>query len=176
MQELYEKKLVTYPRTDARVLSTAVAKEISKNLNGLSKYGSVAVYLKEIAAMGTYKNLVKTRYVNDKQITDHYAIIPTGQGLSALSSVSQAARNVYDCVVKRFLSIFYPPAVYQKVAVTVKIREESFFSNFKVLAEEGYLKVAGIPQNAGEQSMDPQFFQVVQNLKRGQSCRFVRWM
>ena len=167
VQELYEKKLVTYPRTDARVLSTAVAKEISKNLNGLSKYGSVAVYLKEIAAMGTYKNLVKTRYVNDKQITDHYAIIPTGQGLSALSSVSQAARNVYDCVVKRFLSIFYPPAVYQKVAVTVKIREESFFSNFKVLAEEGYLKVVGIPQNGGEQSMDPQFFQVVQNLKKG---------
>ena len=118
-------------------------------------------------AISQYKNLVKTRYVNDKQITDHYAIIPTGQGLSALSSVSQAARNVYDCVVKRFLSIFYPPAVYQKVAVTVKIREESFFSNFKVLAEEGYLKVAGIPQNAGEQSMDPQFFQVVQNLKKG---------
>ena len=174
VQELYEKKLVTYPRTDARVLSTAVAKEITRNLNGLSKYGPVAVYLKEIAAMGTYKNLVKTRYVNDKQITDHYAIIPTGQGLSALSSVSQAARNVYDCVVKRFLSIFYPPAVYQKVAVTVKIREESFFSNFKVLAEEGYLKVTGVPgtkkgEDAGEdnENQDEDLFSLVQKLRKG---------
>ena len=149
VQELYEKKLVTYPRTDARVLSTAVAKEISKNLNGLSKYGPVAVYLKEIAAMGTYKNLVKTRYVNDKQITDHYAIIPTGQGLSALSSVSQAARNVYDCVVKRFLSIFYPPAVYQKVAVTVKIREESFLQNLK---KGAVLPVCALDVKEGETS------------------------
>ena len=167
VQELYEKKLVTYPRTDARVLSTAVAKEIYRNINGLKGVSWAEGFVKEILDTGSYQKIAATRYVNDKQITDHYAIIPTGQGLSALSSVSQAARNVYDCVVKRFLSIFYPPAVYQKVAVTVKIREESFFSNFKVLAEEGYLKVVGIPQNGGEQSMDPQFFQVVQNLKKG---------
>ena len=137
VQELYEKKLVTYPRTDARVLSTAVAKEIHKNLNGLSKYDMASPYLKDIVAFGSHKGLEKTRYVNDKQITDHYAIIPTGQGLQALNSVSHTARQVYDTIVRRFLSIFYPPAVYQKVSITTKIKEESFFSNFKVLAEEG---------------------------------------
>ena len=147
VQELYEKKLVTYPRTDARVLSTAVAKEISKNLNGLSKYPMAAPYLQDILQFGSYKGLAKTRYVNDKQITDHYAIIPTGQGLPALNSVSATAKHVYDCIVRRFLSIFYPPAVYQKVALTTQIRGESFFSSFKVLAEEGYLKVVGIPSN-----------------------------
>lgn len=146
VQELYEKKLVTYPRTDARVLSTAVAKEISRNLNGLSKYPMAAPYLKDILGFGSHKGLAKTRYVNDKQITDHYAIIPTGQGLGALNSLSAVSHKVYDLIVRRFLSIFYPPAVYQKVAIVSKIRGESFFSGFKVLAEEGYLKVAGIPQ------------------------------
>lgn len=146
VQELYEKKLVTYPRTDARVLSTAVAKEISRNLNGLSKYPMAAPYLQDILGFGSHKGLAKTRYVNDKQITDHYAIIPTGQGLSALKSVSATAGKVYDCIVRRFLSIFYPPAVYQKVSLTTKIKEECFFSSFKVLAEEGYLKVVGVPQ------------------------------
>ncbi|OUP83760.1 DNA topoisomerase III [Lachnoclostridium sp. An169] len=149
VQELYEKKLVTYPRTDARVLSTAVAKEISRNLNGLSKYPMAAPYLQDILGFGSHKGLAKTRYVNDKQITDHYAIIPTGQGLSALNSVSATSKRVYDLIVRRFLSIFYPPAVYQKVAIVTSVRGESFFSNFKVLAEEGYLKVAGIPQKKG---------------------------
>lgn len=188
VQELYEKKLVTYPRTDARVLSTAVAKEISRNLNGLSKYPMAAQYLQDIVGFGSHKGLAKTRYVNDKQITDHYAIIPTGQGLSALKAVSPTAGKVYDCIVRRFLSIFYPPAVYQKVSITTKIKEESFFSSFKVLAEEGYLKVAGVPQakransssNSGEsadsgsdsseeqgQDLDTSFFQVIQNLKKG---------
>lgn len=179
VQELYEKKLVTYPRTDARVLSTAVAKEINKNLNGLSKYPMAAPYLQDILQFGSYKGLEKTRYVNDKQITDHYAIIPTGQGLSALNAVSATAKKVYDCIVRRFLSIFYPPAVYQKVALTTQIRGESFFSSFKVLAEEGYLKVAGIPQsrkqtqnteqdgNTEEQDLDTGFFQVIQSLKKG---------
>lgn len=106
VQELYEKKLVTYPRTDARVLSTAVAKEITRNLNGLSKYEMAAPYLQDILSFGSYKNLAKTRYVNDKQITDHYAIIPTGQGLPALKSVSATAHKVYDLIVRRFLSIF----------------------------------------------------------------------
>ena len=119
--------------------------------------------------MGTYKNLVKTRYVNDKQITDHYAIIPTGQGLSALSSVSQAARNVYDCVVKRFFEYFLSARCISESSGDCKDTGGELFLEFKVLAEEGYLKVAGIPQNAGEQSMDPQFFQVVQNLKKGGS-------
>lgn len=170
VQELYEKKLVTYPRTDARVLSTAVAKEISRNLNGLSKYAMAAPYLQDILQFGSHKGLAKTRYVNDKQITDHYAIIPTGQGLNALQSVSATSKHVYDCIVRRFLSIFYPPAVYQKVSITTQMKEESFFSSFKVLAEEGYLKVAGIPQKKGteeEKTLDTTFFQKIQGLKKG---------
>lgn len=145
VQEMYEKKLVTYPRTDARVLSTAVAKEIHKNLNGLMKYEPAVPFLSEIVSFGSHKGLAKTRYVNDKQITDHYAVIPTGQGLGALNSLSTVSKKVYDVIVRRFLSIFYPPAVYQKVSIVTKIKEESFFSSFKVLAEEGYLKVAGVP-------------------------------
>ena len=181
VQELYEKKLVTYPRTDARVLSTAVSKEITKNLNGLSKYQMAAPYMQDILHYGAYKNLAKTRYVNDKQITDHYAIIPTGQGLSALNSVSATAHHVYDVIVRRFLSIFYPPAVYQKVALVTQIGKEQFFSNFRVLAEEGYLKVAGVPapkKNAngndaeGDGSdnnvdLDAAFFASIQKLKKG---------
>ncbi len=139
VQELYEKKLVSYPRTDARVLSTAVAKEISKNISGLKNYTPAAGFAEHVLQSGSYKGLEKTRYVNDKQITDHYAIIPTGQGISALSSVSTTAKRVYAAIVKRFLSIFYPPAVYRKVALTVRIGDEAFFASFKVLAEEGYL-------------------------------------
>lgn len=187
VQELYEKKLVTYPRTDARVLSTAVAKEIYKNLNGLMKYEPVVEYLQDIVQFGSHKGLEKTRYVNDKQITDHYAIIPTGQGMNALSGLSRLSGQVYDVIVRRFLSIFYPPAVYQKVAIMTKIREESFFSSFKVLAEEGYLKVAGIPgqkksggivkdsakgaeedtDDTGGKDTDAAFFQKIQTLKKG---------
>ncbi len=166
VQELYEKKLVTYPRTDARVLSTAVAKEITRNLNGLSKYEMAAPYLQDILSFGSYKNLAKTRYVNDKQITDHYAIIPTGQGLPALKSVSATAHKVYDLIVRRFLSIFYPAAVYQKVSIVSKMRGESFFSSFKVLAEEGYLKVAGVPQSK-DQAPDTDLFDVIRTLKKG---------
>lgn len=194
VQELYEKKLVTYPRTDARVLSTAVAKEITRNLNGLSKYPMAAPYMQDILNFGSYKTLAKTRYVNDKQITDHYAIIPTGQGLNALSTVSSTAKGVYDLIVRRFLSIFYPPAVYQKVAIVTKMKEESFFSSFKVLAEEGYLKVAGMPKrktaqtaakdggnasntvddtneengsDSADQSLDTGLFEVIKLLKKG---------
>ena len=195
VQELYEKKMVTYPRTDARVLSTAVAKEISRNLNGLSQYPMAAPYLQDILSFGSYKGLAKTRYVNDKQITDHYAIIPTGQGLGTLKSLPGASHKVYDLIVRRFLSIFYPPAVYQKVAITSKMRGESFFSSFKLLAEEGYLKVAGIPQgkrtaqgskgadgavgesdsageapdggNSEEQDLDTALFEVINTLKKG---------
>lgn len=141
VQELYEKKLVTYPRTDARVLSSAVAKEIYKNIGGLKGIGSVQCFAEEILEQGSWKNIGKTRYVNDKMITDHYAIIPTGQGLGAVRSLNSLAVRVYETIVRRFLAIFYPPAVYQKVALTTKIRTESFFSSFKVLADPGYLKV-----------------------------------
>ena len=142
VQELYEKKLVTYPRTDARVLSTAVAKEIYKNISGLRNYQQAGAAAAEVLGMESWKNIAKTRYVNDKQITDHYAIIPTGQGLNALGSVSLTAQRVYETIVRRFLCIFYPPAVYQKVSLVTKLDGESFFSSFKVLKEEGYLKIA----------------------------------
>ncbi len=142
VQELYEKKLVTYPRTDARVLSTAAAKEIYKNISGLRNYEHTAEIAQHIIEQENYKNLAKTRYVNDKQITDHYAIVPTGQGLNALRSVSLTAQRVYETIVRRFVCIFYPPAVYQKISLVTKIQNESFFSSFKVLLDEGYLKVA----------------------------------
>ena len=142
IQELYEKKLVTYPRTDARVLSTAVCKEIYKNIGGLRNYAPAKEYAQQILDSNMYKGIEKTRYCNDKAITDHYAIIPTGQGLNALGSVSLTAQRVYETIVRRFLCIFYPPAVYQKISLVTKIQNESFFSSFKVLLDEGYLKVA----------------------------------
>ena len=169
-QELYEKKLVTYPRTDARVLSTAVAKEIYKNIAGLRNFGPVGSFASEIIENKSYQGLAKTRYVNDKQITDHYAIIPTGQGLSALNSVSAVAGKVYELICRRFLSIFYPPAVYQKLAIELIIGEEHFFSNFKVLLEEGYYKVAGNPgrkKDDEEEEFGVDTLALFQNLKSG---------
>lgn len=176
VQELYEKKLVTYPRTDARVLSSAVAKEIHKNLYGLQNYVQVKEFATEILNQGSYKNLSKTRYVNDKQITDHYAIIPTGQGMNNLRTLSATSEKVYETIVRRFLSIFYPPAVYQKVSIVSVTKEERLFSSFRILLEEGYLKVI---QNSfvkkktesdlkeGEQSEDKAFLSVLQSLKKG---------
>ncbi|WP_461823056.1 type IA DNA topoisomerase [Blautia stercoris] len=179
VQELYEKKLVTYPRTDARVLSTAVAKEIYKNLRGLQSYTKAGEFATEILNQGSYKGIAKTRYVNDKQITDHYAIIPTGQAMNALRSLSLASENVYETIVRRFLSVFYPPAVYQKVSLISVTKEERLFSSFRILIEEGYLKVT---QNSfakkkaekvetdakeGEQMEDKTFLSVLQSLKKG---------
>lgn len=142
-QELYEKKLVTYPRTDARVLSTAVAKEIDKNIKGLQGLSFAREYVTEIMEQGSFKNIAKTRYVNDSQITDHYAIIPTGQGLNALGSLSYTSSRVYETIVRRFLSIFYPAAEYKKIAITLRIKGEIFLTSFRILDKEGYLKVAG---------------------------------
>ena len=141
-QELYEKKLVTYPRTDARVLSSAVAKEIYKNISGLRRYPAIDNAAEEILQMGSYKSIAKTRYVNDKQITDHYAIIPTGQGMNALNGLSLTSQRVYETIVRRFLCVFCPPAVYQKVSLVTEMQKEKFFSSFKVLQVEGYLKYA----------------------------------
>ena len=154
-QELYEKKLVTYPRTDARVLSTAVAKEIHKNLGGLRQYPTAASFAQEILTKGSQKGIEKTRYTNDKHITDHYAIIPTGQGISVLKSLSPVAQKVYELIVRRFLSIFYPPAIYQKTALVTQMEKEKFFANFRVLMEEGYLKVTpNVPDNKKEEEQD----------------------
>ena len=179
VQELYEKKLVTYPRTDARVLSTAVAKEISRNLKGLIRYQMAASFAQEILEKESFKGIEKTRYVNDKQITDHYAIIPTGQGLQNLSRLPQISQKVYQVIVRRFLSVFYPAAVYQKVSLVSAIGKEKLFSSFKVLVEEGYLKVANVPsqkkeedpKNAEEKTDDIQcdagFLACLQQLKKG---------
>ncbi|MEG0806331.1 MAG: DNA topoisomerase [Lachnospiraceae bacterium] len=180
VQELYEKKMVTYPRTDARVLSTAVAKEISKNISGLRQIQAVASFAEEIMEKGSYKNIAKTRYVNDKQITDHYAIIPTGQGIGALKNLSNHPAKVYEAIVRRFLAIFFEPAVYRKIGLVVKQQEESFFSNFKVLSDSGYLKVmkysfakkkeetVEIPEeNQEEEACDDSLLDVVSKLKKG---------
>ena len=179
VQELYEKKLVTYPRTDARVLSTAVAKEIYKNISGLRSYPPVADAAAQVLEEGTYIGIAKTRYVNDKQITDHYAIIPTGQGIRALSGLPVTSQRVYETIVRRFLCIFYPPAVYQKISLVTKIREEAFFSSFRVLLSEGYLKIAvnsfsdkkpedagGSRDESGEVSCDQALLNALQKLKK----------
>ena len=185
VQELYEKKLVTYPRTDARVLSSAVAKEIGRNISGLQNFGPAKEFAQEVLAAGSYKMIVKTRYVNDKQITDHYAIIPTGQGFGALASLSKTAYGVYATVVRRFLSIFYPPAEFSKVTMVTGMGSERFFYSFRVLLKEGYFKVAGNPyekkkkpdaseestgENAGnpaESSFGLEFLDVLNRLKKG---------
>ena len=142
VQELYEKKMVTYPRTDARVLSTAVSKEIHKNLRGLSAYPELGSYASYVVEKNAYKGLEKSRYVNDKQITDHYAIIPTGQNVGQVGSLSAVKAGVYDLIVRRFLSIFFPPAEYQKVAIELVRNGEHFFANFKSLLKPGYLMIA----------------------------------
>lgn len=172
VQELYEKKLVTYPRTDARVLSTAVSKEIYKNISGLRNYSHVAELAAEVLEMGSYKKIASTKYVNDKQITDHYAIIPTGQGFAALQNVSPTAEKVYETIVRRFLSIFYPAAEYQKVGLQIQADKEQFFANFKILVKEGYLKV--VPNSFDKKKSedeeikcDEAFMEVLKSLRKG---------
>ena len=182
VQELYEKKLVTYPRTDARVLSTAVAKEITKNLSGLKSLDRLGAFATEILEQGSWKNLSHTRYVNDKQITDHYAIIPTGQGQGALRSLKGLSASVYEVICRRFLSIFYPAAVYRKFSLEIEMadgeqRTETFFAGYRVLEEPGYLKVAAVTgkrrQKAEQeeekevQTDDPAFIGRLQALKKG---------
>ncbi len=168
VQELYEKKLVTYPRTDARVLSSAVAKEIWKNIRGLTQLPEIQQAAQEILDQKRWQGLAKTRYVNDKQITDHYAIIPTGQGISGLSRLSRQSAQVYERIVRRFLSIFFPPAVYEKVSVETTIREEHFFFVVRVLAEEGYLKIAKEGKKQGQEDCkNPALFEALKGLKKG---------
>lgn len=166
IQELYEKKLVTYPRTDARVLSTAIAKVITKNLNGLAKgfkNEEVQEILAKMSAEKYSTNLTKTKYVNDSKITDHYAIIPTGQGFENYDGLSELKKNVYILIVKRFLSIFYPPAEYNKIAVTVKIDNEEFFANEKVCVNRGYLDVIKGEADEKESNME-----TLKKLKKGE--------
>lgn len=173
VQELYEKKMTTYPRTDARVLSTAVAKEIDKNLRGLTRYSLTGELAQKILQEGSYKGIAGTRYVNDKQITDHYAIIPTGQGLNNLNTLNATAAKVYEIIVRRFLSIFLPAAVYRKVALCVKSKEEYLFANFKVLEEEGYQRAIQFSfrknnaEDSEEQNLDSNLMEFLNQLKKG---------
>lgn len=182
VQELYEKKLVTYPRTDARVLSTAVCKEIHKNIGGLRNYALARDFASEILEKKMYTGVAKTRYCDDKKITDHYAIIPTGQGFGALGSVSQTASKVYEVIVRRFLSIFYPAAQYQKISIVTTTQNESFFASFKVLVDEGYLKVtpysfikkkaesgngASGDDSTENEKCDAAFFEELKKLRKG---------
>ena len=155
VQGLYESKLTTYPRTDARVITKAVAGEITKNLSGLYAYTPVSEFVLKIRDEGLYKDLEKTQYVDDKKVTDHYAIIPTGN-INELSKQSDLNKKIYDVIVRRFLAIFYPPAVYDKVSLVTGIKHkegdfiEEFYSYVKVLKEKGYLEVSGLPSKEKE--------------------------
>ena len=166
IQTLYEKKLVTYPRTDARVLSTAVAKEISKNLNGLArgfKDEEIQGYISKMIQEKYSTNIIKTKYVNDSKITDHYAIIPTGQGFENYDKLTDLNKEIYKLIVKRFLSIFYPPAEFNKVAVTINIENETFYANEKVCVKPGYLEILKPAKDSNEESSE-----ALKNLKKGQ--------
>ena len=178
IQELYEKKLVTYPRTDARVLSTAVAKEIGKNISGLCKVEAVADFAKEVMEKKTFLSIAKSKYVNDKQITDHYAIIPTGQGLYALEKQSPLARKVYELICRRFLSIFYPPAIYQKDMIEIGVWKEHFFVNTKVCVQRGYLAVAEMLLDESEEKKGeeerPELIAMVTKLKKGDTINVAK--
>ena len=171
IQNLYEKKLVTYPRTDARVLSTAVAKEISKNLNGLArgfKDEEIQKYISKMVQEKYSTNLLKTKYVNDSKITDHYAIIPTGQGFENYDKLTDLNKEIYKLIVRRFLSIFYPPAEFNKVAVTVNIDNETFFANEKICINQGYLEILKPDKEAKTEANEG-----LKNLKKGQKIEQV---
>ena len=172
IQELYEKKLVTYPRTDARVLSSAVAKEIDKNIRGLCKFPLLADFANDILNRGTYKNISKTKYVNDSQITDHYAIIPTGFG--NMNSLGRLQMLIYELICRRFLAIFYPPAIYQKFAIKFGIGDEIFVTNTKVCIERGFLDVLSPLKEDGDDdgdSQNPEYINMISSLRKGSKLR-----
>ena len=172
IQELYEKKLVTYPRTDARVLSSAVAKEIDKNIRGLCKFPLLADFANDILNRGTYKNISKTKYVNDSQITDHYAIIPTGFG--NMNSLGRLQMLIYELICRRFLAIFYPPAIYQKFAIKFGIGDEIFVTNTKVCIERGFLDVLSPLKEEGDDdgdSQNPEYINMISSLRKGSKLR-----
>lgn len=167
VQDLYEKKLVTYPRTDARVLSSAVAKEIYKNIGGLNNYTPLSEFANEIMQGKKYQGIIKSKYVDDKKITDHYAIIPTGQAVGSLSRISEMEQKVYDVIARRFLSIFMPPAVYLKIKLETQTKGEAFFANFKMLKDPGYLKVTGMGGQKKEAQLTEEQIHAISSLKKG---------
>lgn len=168
IQLLYEKKLVTYPRTDARVLSTAVAKEIKKNLNGLAKGykdDEIQNLLNKMIENKYSLDIVKSKYVDDSKITDHYALTPTGQGFENLDSLSDMQKDIYKLIVKRFLSIFFPPAEFLKLAITVDIAGQKFYSNSRVCTKLGYLEVVKADKN---DNTDTTASDALSKMKKGQ--------
>ena len=167
VQDLYEKKLVTYPRTDARVLSSAVAKEIYKNIGGLNNYTPLSGFANEIMQGKKYQGIIKSKYVDDKKITDHYAIIPTGQAVGSLSRISEMGQKVYDVIARRFLNIFMPPAVYLKIKLETQTKGEAFFANFKMLKDPGYLKVTGMGGQKKEAQLTEEQIHAISSLKKG---------
>ncbi len=183
IQNLYEKKLVTYPRTDARVLSTAVAKVISKNLNGIAKGlkdEEIQTYINKMINEKYSTDLIKTKYVNDSKITDHYAIIPTGQGFENYNSLPDLQKQMYKLIVKRFLSIFYPPAEYSKIAVTIEVENEQFSANGKVCENLGYLEVAKNEpkkesKNLEEQPEEQNNLEILKKLKKGEEIEVINY-
>ena len=183
IQNLYEKKLVTYPRTDARVLSTAVAKVISKNLNGIAKGfkdEEIQTYINKMINEKYSTDLIKTKYVNDSKITDHYAIIPTGQGFENYDSLPDLQKQMYKLIVKRFLSIFYPPAEYSKIAVTIEVENEQFYTNGKVCENLGYLEVAKNEpkkesKNLEEQPEEQNNLEILKKLKKGEEIEVINY-
>lgn len=176
IQNLYEKKLVTYPRTDARVLSTAVAKEIGKNLNGIAKGfkdDEIQGYIKKMVDEKYSTNLIKTKYVNDSKITDHYAITPTGQGYENYEKLPQLHKDVYKIIVKRFLAIFYPPAEFNKVSVTINVDNESFNASQKVCVNRGYQEILKINQDRKEDEEENS--EILKTLKKGQQLSTINF-
>ncbi len=176
IQELYEKKLVTYPRTDARVLSTAIAKEIGKNLNGLYKNfkdEEISAYISKMINEKYSTNLVKTKYVNDSKITDHYAIIPTGQGLENYDKLPDLKKEVYKLIVKRFIAIFYPAAEYNKVNLTIDVEGEQFSSSGRVCIKQGFLEVLKNRKNDNQEESDN--LDILSNLKKGQEVNVLNY-
>lgn len=170
IQALYEKKMLTYPRTDARVLSTAVAKEIDKNIKKLLNFNGdteIKNIAQNILEKKWYNNLVKTKYVDDSKITDHYAIIPTGEGLQNYLSLKDIEKKIYNLVLRRFLAIFYPPAIYNKVSVITRIDTERFFTSDKVCVELGYLEV--LKPESDNSDSDSKNMKFLSTLKKGQS-------
>ena len=174
IQDLYEKKLLTYPRTDARVLSTAVAKVIDQNIRGLSKIPSVSAFAGHILDNGLYKNIGKTKYTDDTKITDHYAIIPTGQGINVLSSLPKRSLDVYETVVRRFLSIFYPPAVYKKITLDTESNGEVLSASFKIPSEKGYLAVMdySFQKKEEKEGLSQENIDYLNSLKKGSPVHF----
>lgn len=182
VQELYEKKLLTYPRTDARVLSGAIAKDIIKNLSGIKSFAHFSEYADYIVRVGTYKNIIKSKYVNDAQITDHYAIIPTGQGMKIYDTLPKIHRDIFDLVTRRFLSIFYPPAKYNKYTLDIMLDSEHFISNFKFCTDKGFLSLYEVDINAEDikdsekeseekEILNNDFINIISNLKKGQELK-----